>query len=106
MTKGKVTCMPKPLVVIEDWAVVKSGAYIAYEDLQPGNVLTGKVYGHESMPDAKLVFTSAILSVDKQEGMVETRNTMYRLGKPSAAYGQSEACKSWDCERDLTSSAA
>jgi hypothetical protein len=98
--------MQKPVVLIEDWAVVKSGALVAFEDLEPGNILTGKVYGHSRMPDAKRVYTSAILRVDNSNGIVETRNTTYKLGKASANYEESESFKSSHLEQDSTFHAA
>ena len=85
--------MSKPLVSIENWAVVQSGAYVAYQELLPGNVLTGKVFGHAKLADAKSIYTSPIVSIDEGRGLVETRNTAYRLGKMSEEY------RSWDSER-------
>jgi hypothetical protein len=85
--------MSKPLVTIENWAVVRGGAYVAYQELLPGNVLTGKVYGHAKLDDAKSIYTSPIVSIDTDKGVVETRNTAYRLGKMSEEY------RSWESER-------
>ena len=81
--------MPKPTVTIEQWRVVQSVISPTYEELQPGNHLTGYVFGHPSLRRKKLVYTSPILSVDFSQGVVETVNTMYRLGEPSDEY------KSW-----------
>jgi hypothetical protein len=91
--------MSKPMVMIENWAVVRSGAYAAYEQLVPGNILTGKVFGHEKMPDGKAIFTSPIISVDSNQGIIETRNTLYQLGEASEDYQNSDEYKSWNCER-------
>jgi len=93
------THMSKPLVTIENWAVVQRGAYAAFQALQPGNILTGKVFGHDRLADAKSIYTSPIISVDLRESVVETRNTFYLLGSVSEDYKKSEEYKSWDRER-------
>jgi hypothetical protein len=90
--------MSKPMVMIESWAVVRSGAYAAYEELEPGNILTGKVFGHDKMPDGKSIFTSPIISVDSNQGIIETRNTLYQLGDASEDYQNSDEYRSWDRE--------
>jgi hypothetical protein len=87
--------MHKPLVTIENWAVVQKAVALSYEELQPGKRLIGKVAGHTALPNAEFIYTSPIVSVDINEGRVETRNTVYQLGKPSDAY------RSWECERKL-----
>jgi len=81
--------MPKPLVTIEKWGVVGSVISQSFEDLHPGSHLMGYVFGHAHLHHAKLVYTSAILSVDLGQRIVETMNTTYRLGEPSDEY------KSW-----------
>ena len=81
--------MPKPLVTIEKWAVVGSVIPQSFEDLHPGSHLIGYVFGHAHLHHSKLVYTSAILSVDVGERIVETMNTTYQLGEPSDEY------KSW-----------
>jgi hypothetical protein len=90
--------MPKPMVTIENWAVVKGGSRVAYEQLQPGNILTGKVYGHDRMPDAQPIYTSAIISIDLPTRVVETRNTLYRLGQVSEDYRKSDEYTTWERE--------
>lgn len=85
--------MPKPLVTIENWGVVHSAVSRSFEELRPGNRLTGYVFGHAMFPSTKRVCTSLIVSVDLSQGVVETLNTIYRLGEPSDAY------KSWEHER-------
>jgi hypothetical protein len=91
--------MSKPIVAIENWAVVRSGAYVAYEALEPGNILTGKVFGHDRLPDEKSIFTSPIIRIDNGACLVETRNTVYRLGEPSDDYKNSEEYRRWDGDR-------
>lgn len=76
----------KPVVKMEDWAVVSSVMSGGYEEAKPGNLLLGKVFGHPRMADGAFVFSSPILSLDLNSGMVETRNTAYELGTPNSAY--------------------
>jgi|HubBroStandDraft_6_1064221.scaffolds.fasta_scaffold4493155_1 hypothetical protein len=85
--------MQKPLVTIENWEVVQSVTSPSYEELQPGKHLMGNVFGHTSLPKAKYIYTSPILRVDFNSGLVETRNTVYQLGEASDAY------KTWEHER-------
>jgi hypothetical protein len=66
---------------------------VSYQELLPGNILTGKVFGHAKLADARSIYTSPIVNVDEKQGVVETRNTTYRLGKVSEEY------KSWNSER-------
>jgi hypothetical protein len=91
--------MSKPFVLIERWAVVENVSSQSFEQLQPGNRLVGYVTGHERLTNAKLVYTSPIVSVDRTLGTVETRNTMYQLGEPNIDY------KSWE-QRQRNSAAA
>lgn len=77
--------MPKPELTIEKWAVVRSFISPNFEELRPGNHLTGNILGHTNLPYTTL-YTSSILSVDFKLGVVETLNTMYRLGEPSEEY--------------------
>jgi hypothetical protein len=95
--------MPKPLVMIENWAVVKGGSRVAYQQLQPGNILTGKVYGHARLPDAKPIYTSPILNVDVPNLIVETRNTLYQLGQVSEDYRKSGEYQTW--QREISAAA-
>jgi len=85
--------MSKPEVTIENWGVVENVSSQCFEELHPGNRLVGYVLGHARLPNTKLVYTSQIVSVDLSDGVVETHNTMYRLGEPSKEY------KSWECKR-------
>jgi hypothetical protein len=85
--------MSKPLVTIENWAVVQSVISQSYEQLQPGKHLMGNVIGHANLPDTLFIYTSSIVSVDRNNGVVETRNTLYQLGRASDEY------KAWECER-------
>jgi hypothetical protein len=85
--------MQKPLVTIESWEVVQSVTSPSYEELQPGKHLMGNVFGHTSLPKAKYIYTSPILRVDFNSGLVETLNTVYQLGEASDAY------KTWEHEQ-------
>jgi hypothetical protein len=85
--------MSKPLVLIENWSVIRGRSYLDYQEMQPGTVLTGKVFGHSRLADAKSIFTSPIVRVHLGEGRVETRNTLYQLGSASEEY------RSWDSAR-------
>lgn len=61
----------KPKVKIENWTIM-------------GNTLVGKAYGHPRFEDGTEVRTSSIVEVPMlpEEGdVVETRNTLYELGK-------------------------
>jgi hypothetical protein len=91
--------MSKPLVRIENWAVVQKSIALNFEELQPGKHLIGTVVGHRTLPNAECVYTSPILSVDVDERRVETRNTVYQLGEPSETY------KSWEHDRKFDSAA-
>lgn len=76
-------------VTIDSWAVVPDVSLGSFEELCPGNRLMGYVRGHANLPGSTLVFTSVIVSADLEKGLVETGNTMYKLGQASADY------KSW-----------
>jgi hypothetical protein len=84
--------MRKPVATIENWAVLHSVSSQSFEELHLGNCLTGYVHGHANLPNT-IVYTSPIVSFDLSQGVVETRNTLYRLGEASDAY------KSWDRRR-------
>ncbi|MFZ0631676.1 MAG: hypothetical protein WA374_07160 [Acidobacteriaceae bacterium] len=77
--------MQKKIVRIENWSVVSSVIYDGYCGLEPGRRLTGDVLGHTHIRNG-LIFTSAILNVDRMRGLVETRNTIYELGEVSPDY--------------------
>ncbi len=70
---------------IENWATCRDGSgcspYTAPE-LYPFR-LYGEVYGHPNFPDGKRIITSTIQFQSDTE--IVTRNTTYKLGKPSEA---------------------
>ena len=71
---------------IENWAVVRSVRCPSFEELQPGVHLMGNVVGHANVPGQSLIYTSRISKVDSENGVVETANTLYRLGQPEETY--------------------
>jgi len=91
--------MQKPVATIENWAVVQSIFCQGFEQLSPGNRLTGHVLGHANLPSTTRIYTSPIVSVDFRQRIVETRNTIYRLGEASDEY------KSWRHKREVAAAA-
>ncbi|MGA8530614.1 MAG: hypothetical protein WB622_12930 [Acidobacteriaceae bacterium] len=79
--------MQKKIVRIENWAVVSSVIYDGFCELEPGRRLTGDVLAHTHLRNG-LIYTSAILDVDRRRGFVETRNTIYELGRVNPEYEQ------------------
>jgi len=88
----------KPSVKIEEWAVVPGLNTASYQDLRPGNLLVGKVFGHPRIDEGAFIFSSPILSLDINNKAVVTQNTVYRLGEASRDY------KAWT--REHTTGAA
>ena len=78
--------MPKREVRIENWAVVRSVRCPSFEELQPGFHLMGTAIGHANLPGQNFIYTSRIVKVDNKSGLVETSNTLYRLGQPDETY--------------------
>ncbi len=91
--------MRKSLVTLENWAVVRSAGSLNFEALQPGKRLVGNALGHTSVPGRTFICTSKILTVDRREGVVETANSLYRLGEAHEAY------KAWEFEKEHQSAA-
>ena len=83
----------KPSVKLEDWAVVPELNSGSYQALRPGNLLVGRAFGHHRIEKGKFIFTSPIVRVDTQQGIVETKNTCYSLGEASHEY------KAWSREQ-------
>ena len=81
--------MQKPLVKLEHWAVVQS-LTMSYQELKPGSLLVGKVFGHPRIKESSFIFTSPIVSIDTMQRVVETQNTAYCLGEASHEY------KTWE----------
>jgi hypothetical protein len=94
-TLEELKSMPKPIVAIEGWSAVQNVGPQSFEELRPGSRLMGYVYGHASLPNTTLVYTSPIVSVDLNQGVVETLNTAYRLGEASVEYRSWEHKRRW-----------
>jgi hypothetical protein len=92
--------MSKTLVKIENWSVVEDLNSENYRGLQPGSHLMGYVFGHVNLPNAKFIYTSPIMRVDADEGLVETLNTVYQLGEANTEY------KRWDWKRKAAAAVA
>ena len=78
--------MPKREVTLENWVVVRSAQCPSLEELRPGGHLMGYATGHPNLPGGSFIYTSRIVSIDKVNGVVETSNTLYRLGQPDETY--------------------
>jgi hypothetical protein len=85
LQKTAGTPMDKLPIPIENWGVVENVSTPAWRALEPGRRLTGYVYSHGELPSG-IIYTSAIVRIDVDSGLVETRNNLYRLGRPSAEY--------------------
>jgi len=81
-----VKAVSKPLATIQCWAVVEGIVSQRFAALQVGYRLRGHVFGLEHVPYMKVAHTSPIVHVDFARGLVETRNTIYRLGEASEEY--------------------
>lgn len=77
----------KPHATIQSWAVVEGFLSQSFAALEAGNRLRGHVLGLAHLSSvSKIAYTSRILRVDSACGLVETRNTIYRLGEVSEEY--------------------
>jgi len=85
----------KPIALIESWAVVDGVISQHFATLRPGKRLRGHVLGLAHISVAKLVHSSPIVRVDLAHGLVETRNTIYRLGEVSEDYDSWRAATHW-----------
>lgn len=75
----------KPLVNINNWCVITDPSASPYDPPElHGKCLYGTVTGHPKKSDGMDVVTSQIIRVAGR--VVETRNTTYRLLKPSEQY--------------------
>ncbi len=77
----------KPIVKIENWSAVGSVVFEGFCPLEPGQRLTGDVMGHTNLRNGS-IYTSAILNVDLDNRLVETRNTLYQLGVVNEDYAR------------------
>ncbi len=67
--------MVKPKIFIEDWKIVE---WIWVDNTE---VIIGRCYGHPNIPDGTAIRTSEIVKKDIPNGVIETKNSMYILGR-------------------------
>jgi hypothetical protein len=89
--------MDKLSAKIDNWSVVDNLIFHGFRKLEPGQRLTGYLMGHSDLPNG-VIYTSVIQSVDHANGLVETGNTVYRLGQVNEFYQQWAAHKSEEPE--------
>ncbi|MFP5228524.1 MAG: hypothetical protein ACLGXA_12940 [Acidobacteriota bacterium] len=77
--------MEKLTAKIENWAVVDNLIFHGFRKLEAGQRLTGYLMGHSDLPNG-VIYTSVIEKVDVANGLVETANTVYRLGQMNEFY--------------------
>jgi len=77
--------MDKLSAKIENWAVVDNLIFHGFRKLEPGQRLTGYLMGHSDLPNG-VIYTAVIQSVDQANGLVETANSVYRLGQANEFY--------------------
>jgi hypothetical protein len=73
--------------------------YHGFRTLEPGQRLTGDVMGHTNLRNGS-IYTSAILSVDWGNRLVETHNSLYHLGVVNEDYAR------WMWEQEKSRAAA
>ena len=77
--------MNKPVVKIENWSITGSVLFQDYRELEPGQRITGDVFGHTNIRNG-FICSSSILSIDFINDLVETHNTFYQLGAVNEDY--------------------
>lgn len=85
--------MEKPLVRIENWAVVDDLIFQGFRELEPGQRLTGTILATTDLPKG-IIYTAVIQSIDLHKGLVETGNTVYQLGQVD------EEWEHWEAEQN------
>ncbi|MGA7522784.1 MAG: hypothetical protein WBW84_09885 [Acidobacteriaceae bacterium] len=84
------------MVRIENWAVVDDLIFQGFQELAPGQRLTGTILATTDLPKG-IIYTAVIQSVDLDNGVVETQNTVYHLGQVD------EEWERWEAEQSETS---
>jgi hypothetical protein len=79
------TAAEKPTVHIENWSVVDDVISPAYRDLAPGYRLTGLTLKYQDLP-CGLIYSSAIIRVDRVALLAETAEAIYQLGQADPRY--------------------
>ena len=82
--------MNKPLVRIENWAVVDDLIFQGFRELKAGQRLTGTILATTDLPKG-IIYTAVIQSVDFDNGVVETQNAVYQLGQVDETWERWEA---------------
>jgi hypothetical protein len=82
--------MDKPLVRIENWSVIDDLIFQGFRELEPGQRLTGTLLATTDLPKG-ITYTAVIQSVDLDNGVVETQNTVYQLGQVDEEWDRWEA---------------
>lgn len=77
--------MDKLSAKVENWAVIDNLIFHGFRKLEPGQRLTGYLMGHSDLPNG-VIYTAVIQRVDLANGVIETANTVYRLGKMDETY--------------------
>ncbi len=77
--------MDKLSAKVENWAVIDNLIFHGFRKLEPGQRLTGYLMGHSDLPNG-VIYTAVIQRVDLANGLVETANSVYRLGKIDESY--------------------
>ena len=88
--------MRKPTVTLENWSVIRSGDSLSFEQLRPGAHPMGVSFERANLPGRSFIYTSSILHIDCGKRLVETMNTIYRLGTVDNVY------KAWEFESGIS----
>lgn len=87
--------MTKEICYLDNWSVISMNPYSPPENSPM--CLLGRVYNHKNFTDGKRIQTSIVLDIKTEKGitLVETANTIYKVGEPSPKYVA--WCKSQGC---------
>jgi hypothetical protein len=64
-------------MTLENWYITIWGTHAT---------ATGNVYGNPNFKDGELITTSYLRSYSLSEGKINTKNSFYKLGKPSSEF--------------------
>ena len=80
----------KKEVLIENWRIIAADSPYTAPECLGSRKIVGEVFGHPKKEDGAEVITSRIITIGKfEEGsVIETRNTLYKLGKMSEEYAE------------------
>lgn len=71
--------------ILEDWAIITDHDPLLAPELRKMR-LSGKVFNRQGFEDGTEVVTSSVQMIDLKNNIVKTKNTEYKLGKPSEEY--------------------